>query len=387
MKKFILALLLLAVTLFSLSAQKQELPIVAVLDLSGEGLSESETNAITNLLISSIFETDLVAVIDRNQREQILSEIAFSLSGCTDDSCAIEVGKLLAADIMVVGALDRIGSRLSIDLKAMDVATSKIKGTYNKMFDDADSLVNSMDAIGGQFVQNFTGQLASKKAVLKYEELVPLFVNCDVEGADVYIDGDAVGKIDEGSLTKTVNRNAEIRLEVKEAGYYTYSEMITMDMEKTADVKLIPEIERFLAFRAAFGNGMMGSFAFSIFPDPNWKYIDLGAGFTVSSSDPMLVNLSVLIKYGEYIHFDDRSWFRPYYGAVMYYNLASLYESSFYLNSVFMFAYNYSAGILGGVEVKITDNIRLSAEATFFLTELLYLNRNIVQLGLVLSVM
>ena len=379
--------MLLSAAAINVFAQEQELPIVAVLDLAGEGLSESETNAITNLLISSIFETDLVAVIDRNQREQILSEIAFSLSGCTDESCAIEVGKLLAADIMVLGSIDRLGDRLSIDLKAMDVATSKIKGTYNRLFEDVNELVNLMDGVGGQFVQNFTGQLATKKAVLKYEELVPLFISCNIDGADVYIDGDAVGKIDEGALTKTVNRNAEIRLEVKEDGYYTYSEMIAMDGEKTLEVELVPEVDRFLAFRTAFGNGMMGSVSFSIFPDPNWWFVDVGAGFTITSMDPLLVNLPVFVKSGTYIGFDDRSWFRPYAGGVVLYDIATLYETSLFMKEFNMFTYSLNIGAYGGVEFKITDNIRVSAEASFLINELVVGLQNLFQFGFGLTVM
>ena len=140
MKKVLPLLLFFLILISGIIAQEKQKPIVAVLDLSGDGVSKAETKAITNLLISSIFETDLVSIIDRNQREEILSEIMFSLSGCTDENCAIEVGKMLAADIMVIGSIDSIGSRLSIDLKAIDVSTSKLEGTFNKLYESVDEI-------------------------------------------------------------------------------------------------------------------------------------------------------------------------------------------------------------------------------------------------------
>ncbi len=387
MKRILFVFILFSLSVSAIPAQQKDLPIVAVLDLAGEGLSESEKNAITNLLISSIFETDLVAVIDRNQREQVLSEIAFSMSGCTDESCAIEVGKLLAADIMVIGSVDVLGSRISIDLKAMDVATSRIQGTYNNLYESVDDVVDSMDALGGQFVQNFTGQIASKKAMLKYEKLVPLFISCNVDGADVYIDGNAIGKIEEGTLTKAVNFNAEINLEVKMAGYYKYSGMVLMDTEKDLNIELeLIEQNRF-AFKAVFGGGIMGSVVFSFFPKPNWWYIDMGAGFTIAATSPLLVNFPVFLKPGSYIHFDDRNLIRPYVGGVVIYDLATLYGGKFLLKDPGLIRYGLNYGGYCGAEIKITDSIRVNADISIFINEFWQGLRNIIQAGIGFTVM
>jgi len=113
-------------------------------------------------------------VIDRGHRDQVLQEIEFSLSDCSDQKCAIEMGRLLAADIMVIGSINRIGSRLALDLKALDVETSRVIGTFYQILTNVDEAVDQIHQIGGQFVQNFTGKLAQKREVLQYEDLVLL---------------------------------------------------------------------------------------------------------------------------------------------------------------------------------------------------------------------
>ena len=77
-------------------------PVLSVLDFSGgESASKPELLAASTLLASAIFETDLVEVIDRSRRDEILREIEFSLSDCSDQECAIEVGRLLSAVIVL----------------------------------------------------------------------------------------------------------------------------------------------------------------------------------------------------------------------------------------------------------------------------------------------
>lgn len=387
MKKVLLILLLSSILISGISSQEESKPIVAILDLFGDGGSKAETKAITNLLISSIYETDLVSVIDRNQREEILSEIMFSLSGCADESCAIEVGKMLAADIMIIGTLDSIGSRLSVDLKAIDVASSKLVGTFNKLFESIDEIVDSIDLIGGQLVQNFTGKMATKKAVLEYEELVPLFVSCNIEGADVFVDGVAVGKIIDGTLTKALNKNAEVVLEILEDGYYPYKEKIVMDVEKSVEANLdVLELKRF-AFKTQMGGGIMGSFYGTVFIVPNWWYVDMGLGFTISSLDPSLINIPIAIRGGRYILFDDRSKFRFFAGGVIIYDLATLFEyTNFYFKSLDMFRYGFNYGMYGGAEYKLTNKLRVTSDINLFLNELVQNWMHLIQFSIGLTV-
>ena len=60
------------------------------------------TDHIISLLSSALFKTDVYTVIDVSQRQTILEELNFPMSGCTGESYLLEVGKLLSAEAIVV---------------------------------------------------------------------------------------------------------------------------------------------------------------------------------------------------------------------------------------------------------------------------------------------
>jgi hypothetical protein len=116
MKRILVSVLLLFVLALFLSAQQAQggKPTITVLDFSTESVSQSEMKTIISLLSSSLFQMNMFTIIDVSQRENILNEIRFSASGCTDESCMLEIGRLLAAEMIVVGSLSKIGSRSSL---------------------------------------------------------------------------------------------------------------------------------------------------------------------------------------------------------------------------------------------------------------------------------
>lgn len=127
---------------FDFTVPEGPLPILTVLDFNYEGLSESEVIFITDYLSSSLFDTKAFRIIDRFRRESILDEIKFSLSGCTDESCQIEVGKMLAADKIVVGSIGLLGNQFIINTKLLEVATGETVSTGYGMYESIDDLLS-----------------------------------------------------------------------------------------------------------------------------------------------------------------------------------------------------------------------------------------------------
>jgi hypothetical protein len=73
------------------SVNAQEKPIITVLDFTGTSVAEAEMRSIINVLSSDLFKSGYFTVIDISQREQILNEMEFSGSGCSDESCRLEI--------------------------------------------------------------------------------------------------------------------------------------------------------------------------------------------------------------------------------------------------------------------------------------------------------
>jgi hypothetical protein len=153
MKKAFFVIALLLTALASLSAQDTGKPIITVLDfkLSG-GVSESEMRQIISLLSSSLFQTAKYTVIDVTQRENILKEIEFSATSCTDETCQLKIGKLLAAEMIVVGNIGTVGKKYVMSTKLLETESGKTLAT-------ADGIYASLDEILDDF-PNLSAQLA-----------------------------------------------------------------------------------------------------------------------------------------------------------------------------------------------------------------------------------
>lgn len=153
MKKAFFVIALLLTALASLSAQDAGKPIITVLDfkLSG-GVSESEMRQIISLLSSSLFQTAKYTVIDVTQRENILKEIEFSATSCTDETCQLKIGKLLAAEMIVVGNIGTVGKKYVMSTKLLETESGKTLAT-------ADGIYASLDEILDDF-PNLSAQLA-----------------------------------------------------------------------------------------------------------------------------------------------------------------------------------------------------------------------------------
>jgi hypothetical protein len=354
---------------------------VALLDLTGDGVSAAESEAVTNLLMSAAYDTGLVDVIDRSTREELLSEIEFSLADCTDETCAIEAGKLLAADVMVIGGVHRIGSRIAVDLKAVEVASSRIVGTFYRLYESIDAIVDGVKEIATLLIEDFTGKIAQRKEVLRYEQLVRLVVASEVEGAMVYLDGASVGQITEGKLTKAVNKDAEITLRMEKDGYYPRSQRVRMDGDQTVTVSLDRLYLHRIVLDARFGGGAMGALRVTLAPRPNWWEVGLGVGFTVTSTDPVLVNLPVSLSTHWYLFVDDRSRLRPYAGIGVLANLLKISEGAGLVsNPVVWHAINL--GLEAGLELKLTEWLRLAAEVDVYINQFFFDMTHVLQVGL-----
>jgi len=126
---------LLAVALcwtFSLAADSAPaLKVVAVSDLTGQGLDVSSASILSDRLRNELFNTGVFTVLERGQMDEILKEQGFQQSGCTSDACAVEIGQLLGVQYLVIGSIGKIGQTFTINVRMIDVTTGRIVLTAN----------------------------------------------------------------------------------------------------------------------------------------------------------------------------------------------------------------------------------------------------------------
>jgi TolB-like protein len=101
--------------------------LVAVVPLKGQGVSDADALTLTDRLRIELFKTGMFSILERDEMERILKEQGFQQTGCTDQSCAVEMGRLLNAKQIVTGSIGKMGNRLyQITVRRVDVQSAAI---------------------------------------------------------------------------------------------------------------------------------------------------------------------------------------------------------------------------------------------------------------------
>ncbi len=109
---------------------------IAVLDLNAQGISQTEADylseymrgQVTRLVNSAEYKerTEIeYTVVERSQMDKIFDQFEIQNMGCIDISCAIEFGKMLSVERIVIGSIGLIGQTYSISTRIIDVESSR----------------------------------------------------------------------------------------------------------------------------------------------------------------------------------------------------------------------------------------------------------------------
>ena len=99
---------------------------LAVMDLEALDVSSSARRALSDRLRNELFNSGRFAVMERNKMDEILKEQGFQQTGCTNDECIIEAGRLLGVDRMIAGSIGKVGTIFTVSLRMIDIETGRI---------------------------------------------------------------------------------------------------------------------------------------------------------------------------------------------------------------------------------------------------------------------
>ncbi len=166
MKKCNLALL--AVILFlSQKPSQAETMRLAVMDLIANNVPRVEARAVTDLIRADLVDSGMFTVVERSQMDEILKEQALQQMGCTDNACAVKVGKLLSANKILIGEMSKIGGTIILTVRIVDVEKGVAEVSSTERVKSADALdvaVGSLvkrlvDTLGGKRITDLAGVL------------------------------------------------------------------------------------------------------------------------------------------------------------------------------------------------------------------------------------
>ena len=121
----------------SVYAQSNKAYTIAVLNMAAKGVSEVEAEVLSERLRShmsqliaspsytSMEDRDQYLVVEQTQIDRIFEQFEIQNIGCVSDSCAIEFGKMLQVDRIVLGQIGFIGNTYSVSARIIDVESGK----------------------------------------------------------------------------------------------------------------------------------------------------------------------------------------------------------------------------------------------------------------------
>jgi tetratricopeptide (TPR) repeat protein len=117
---------------------------VAILDLEarGEGLGKGVADALSEAVRYEFSREESLDLVARDKMAEIAREKAIQLSGCTDVSCAVQIGKALNVQKMVTGSVVLLGDRYSLFVRLVDVEKEKVDCSERL---DAGTRIDSLD--------------------------------------------------------------------------------------------------------------------------------------------------------------------------------------------------------------------------------------------------
>jgi len=168
MKKTAIACALCA--LLSVPALAADRMVMAVMDFEARDIPKADALKISELIRNEMINSNEYVMIERAQLGKILKEQGFQMTGCVDVSCAVQVGKLLSARKILVGSVMRLGEKIVITGRIVDVEKGIDEFGQKATADSHEELVTAVEKFCEGLTARITGKAPKKKAAEKKKE-------------------------------------------------------------------------------------------------------------------------------------------------------------------------------------------------------------------------
>jgi hypothetical protein len=200
---------------------------IAVLELGGLGIASDMMRNLEMLLRNSIATMEGVTVVSPVDVQIALRNPKYKdIANCGGGpACAVEIAKLVSADVVVFGTIGAIGQNFALNVRAMDVNTGKeLARQQTSISGNRDLLIPEL-------------RLAAFRLIAPDRIRGSLLIEIDVEGVEVEIDGHKIGttpiKDPVGNLTP-----GEHVVVLRRPGYSQFQQEFSIRPFETARLRL-----------------------------------------------------------------------------------------------------------------------------------------------------
>jgi serine/threonine protein kinase/TolB-like protein len=130
--------------------QKVTLAVLPFANQTQDPHNNGNAASCSEALILPLSNIKNLSLIERMQLDKVIAEIDLSQSKYIDPAYAIELGKLINTDLVIMGALQQSGSKARILARVIETGTGsvlyteKLEGQFDNLFDLQDKLANSI---------------------------------------------------------------------------------------------------------------------------------------------------------------------------------------------------------------------------------------------------
>lgn len=157
---------------------------IGVLELDPNNVSQEDCEAISARLRIFLAQQDVFDVMERNKMVDILTEQGFQISGaCADDECVVEIGHIIGVSKMIAGEVSVVGTVYSLQLRLIDISTSKIE---HQAFRDVDGIEQVLQVV----TKNLSEELARMVS-----GAARITLQSTLSGTSLRIEGDAEQRV------------------------------------------------------------------------------------------------------------------------------------------------------------------------------------------------
>jgi len=130
---------------------------VAVAEFKAEGVGTSDAAVVADILRAELVKSGKYNVIDRQNMDKIMAEHAFQQTGCTDQECAVKLGRLLNVHRLIVGSLGKLIGSYVVNISAVDVETGTVIYADVIKGDNVDQIMAGVRIMGAKMTGGVIG--------------------------------------------------------------------------------------------------------------------------------------------------------------------------------------------------------------------------------------
>ena len=208
--------------------QPQDWPLVAVLDLRHESRDEALANALAAVITSEVANREGLRALSRNELSAVLNHQAEqALLGCDSVKCAADIARLVEADRVISGGIERAGDALVLTLTLIDPTVPEVKNRTEAVWR---SSPEEMVLVIKPYIERLLGGEAAKTYTGSLEVLAP-------DGSTVHVNSKAQGNAPLKSAVTDLGIGIHT-VEVTQDGYYSALRDVVVSRGETTLIRI-----------------------------------------------------------------------------------------------------------------------------------------------------